>query len=76
MRVGDGRFHVRIVRAIHRPERSFAADAALEFFRGFLRGRFFQRIGATAEKNRTRDAESDKEGFQALILLKKVTSDK
>ena len=76
MRVGDGRFHVRIIRAIHRAERSFSPNAALEFFRGFLRGRFFQRIGAAAEENRARDAESDKEGFQALIIMSRVPSDK
>jgi hypothetical protein len=71
MCVGDGRFHVRIVRAIHRAERSFSPDAALEFFRGFLRGRFLQRIGATAEDNRARKAESDEAGFQALKIPEK-----
>ena len=38
--------------------------------------RSVQRIGATAEENRAREAESDKAGFQALIIMGKVTSDK
>lgn len=76
MRVGDGRFHVRIVRAIHRAEGPITRDAALEFFRRFLRRRFFQRIGATPEENRAPDAESDKDGFQALRIMGKVASDK
>jgi hypothetical protein len=76
MRVGGGRLHVGIVRAIHRSERSFSPDPALEFFRRFLCGRFFQRIGATAEKKRARDPESEEEGFQERRILKEVISDK
>src|SRR5688500_4402435 len=67
---------VGILRTIDRSELTFAPNATLEFFRRFLRERFFQRIGATARKNRAGDAESDREGLQARRILKKVTSDK
>ena len=77
MRIGDGRFHVRIVRAIHRPERSFAADAALEFSRHLLDRALFERIGATAEqKGGAREEESGDEGLQARRILGKAISDK
>ena len=67
---------VGIVRAIDRPELTSACDAALEFFRGLFRERFFQWIGATARENHAGDTESDREGLQVRRILKKVTSDK
>ena len=69
-------FDVGIVRAIHRAKRAVAGNAALEFFPGFLHYGLFERIGATAENNRARDEESDREGLQARRIPKKVTSDK
>lgn|GEM_PF-6855529 len=51
-------------------------DAALEFFAGLSRDRFFQGIGATRGQNRAREAKSGGEGFQVRRILKKVTSDK
>ena len=67
---------VRIVRPINRAEPTVARDAALEFFLCLPRDGAFERVGATAEENRTGDAESDREGLQALRILKKVMSDK
>ena len=67
---------VRIVRSINGTESTVARDAALEFFLCLLRDGAFERIGATAEENRAGDAESDREGLQALRILKKVMSDK
>jgi len=67
---------VGIVGAIHRPNGPVPGDAALEFFLGLLNDGFFQRIGATADKNRACEEESDREGLQARRILKKVTSDK
>ena len=66
-----------IVRAIHRAESAVTSEAALEFFRHFLHGALFERIGATAdEKGGAEDEESGSEGLQARRILKKVTSDK
>ena len=62
-----------IVGAIHRSESAVASDAALEFFRYLLQRAFFERVGATGEKNGSSQEESDREGFQARTLLKKVT---
>jgi hypothetical protein len=67
---------IRIVRPIHRAKSPLARDAALEFFLHFLPERFFDWIGATTDKNRGRDAESDREGLQARTILKEVISDK
>ena len=67
---------VGIVRPIDRAEGTFPPDAALKFFLGLSRHRFFDRIGTTAEENRGRDAESDRVGLQARTILKEVISDK
>ena len=69
-----GLFDIRIVRTVDRTERALAGDAALEFFRHLLDGGFFERIRATAkQKGGAHKKESDREGFQARRILKKVT---
>ena len=60
---------VAIVRTIDGAELALPGDAALEFFLRLLRHRFFNRIGATADENRAGDAESDREGLQARIIM-------
>ncbi|MEY2520886.1 MAG: hypothetical protein QOF24_2645 [Verrucomicrobiota bacterium] len=67
---------IRIVGAIDRAERTVAGDATREFFLGLVPEGFFDGIGATADENRARDTESDREGLQERRILKKVTSDK
>ena len=68
--------NVGIVGAIDRAESAFSPDAAFEFFPGFLPERFFERIGATAQKEGGEDQESGGECLQALTIMGKVTSDK
>jgi hypothetical protein len=53
---------------IHRAERSFPPDAALEFFPRFLYGRLFDWISAGTQQDRARDAKGGGEGFQALRI--------
>ena len=69
-------FDIGIVLAIHGPQRPVAGNAALEFFRHLLNHRLLERIGATGEEERARDAESDRKGLQARRILKEVISDK
>jgi hypothetical protein len=66
----------RIVGTIHGAERSVAGNAALELFLGFLDHRLFERISAPGDENRSRNAESNREGLQARRILKEVISDK
>src|SRR6187549_2095952 len=63
------RFHVRIVRAIHRSECSFSSNATLKFLPRFLDGRLLDRISAGAQQDRARDAKEGREGFQALRIM-------
>lgn len=49
-------------------EASFAADAALEFFLRFLTDRFFEVVGATADRERGGESKSGDAGFQACML--------
>jgi len=67
---------VGIVRPIDRAQGAFAPDAALEFFSHLARKRFFDRVGATSQKEGAREGKNDGEGLQAQRILKKVTSDK
>ena len=67
---------VRIVGSVHRTKGAVTGDAALEFCRHFLHRGLFERIGATRENDHGAHGESDREGFQAQRILKKVTSDK
>ena len=69
LRVWFGRFEIRIIGTIDRAESSMPGYPALEFFAGFLRDRFFQRIGATNGQHRARDANGGGEGFQALRIM-------
>ena len=71
-----GLLDVAILGPIDRAELALARNAALEFFLGLIPNRFFDRIGATADENRGRDAESDRVGLQARTILKEVISDK
>jgi len=59
-----------------RAESSVPGDAALEFFARLLPDRFLQGIGATSGQDRARDANGGREGFQVLIIIGKVMSDK
>jgi hypothetical protein len=61
----------RIVGPIDRAESAISGDAALEFCRHFLHGRFLERIGATREENCGAQEENDSAGFQARRILKK-----
>ena len=76
LRVWFGRSKIRIIGTIDRAESSMPGDTALEFFARLLRDRFFQRIGATSGQDRARDANGGREGFQVLIIIGKVMSDK
>jgi hypothetical protein len=67
---------VGIVRPVDRPKGAFAPDAALEFFAHLTGKRFFDRVGATTQKEGADDTKSDGEGLQARRKLKKVMSDK
>ena len=73
--LGFARANVGIIGAINRTDLTVTGDAALEMFLRFLDGRFLQRIGATAERHRTRDAKSSEKGFQELRITGEVTSD-
>ena len=64
-----GRFDVWIIGTIDRAESPMPGDAALEFFAGLLRERFFQGIGATSGQDRARDAKGGGKGFQALRIM-------
>jgi hypothetical protein len=67
---------VGIVRPVDRAEGAFAPDAALEFFSYLTGKRFFDRVGATSQKEGAGEGKSDGEGLQAQRILGKVTSDK
>ena len=69
MRIGGRRSHVGIIRSINRAEPSLAGDSALEMLRGFLGGRLFDWVGATAEPESTRGGKSGEDGFQALMVM-------
>jgi len=69
MRLRYRGFVIGIVGMIHRAERSFSPDAALELFSRFLGERFLEGIGAAAEQSRAREAKGGEEGFQALRIM-------
>jgi hypothetical protein len=67
---------VGIVRPIDRAQGAFAPDAALEFFSHLAWKRFFDRVGATSQKEGAGEGKSDGKGLQARRILNKVMSDK
>ena len=67
---------IGIVRSVDRTEGAFAPDSTLKFFSRFLMERFFDRIGASTQKEGANGGKSDGEGLQARRILKKVTCDK
>jgi len=62
---------VGIVRAIDGAKGAFAPDPALKFFPHLSGEWFFDRIGASTQKEDADEGKSDEEGLQARRILKK-----
>jgi hypothetical protein len=69
VRIAGRRSHIGIIGSIKWAEASLAGDSALEMLRGFLGGRFFDRVSATAKPESTRGGNSGEDGFQALMVM-------